>query len=148
MSLKQQILDDVKQAMRAKDKPRLNALRLITAAIKQIEVDRRIESLDDSQVTEVLTKMVKQRRDSLDQYRQAGRDDLAGQEQYELDLIQTYLPQPLSEKEVSRLIEDAIAETGASAMKDMGKVMGLLKPKLTGRADMGAVSKLIKSRLS
>ncbi len=148
MSLKQQILDDVKSAMRAKDKPLLNALRLITAAIKQVEVDRRIESLDDSQVTEVLTRMVKQRRDSLDQYKKAGRDDLAEQEQYELDIIQNYLPEALSKEEIDRLIEAAIAETGATAMKDMGKVMGALKPRLTGRADMGAVSGLVKARLS
>jgi len=148
MSLKQRITENVKDAMRAKDKPLLGVLRLITAAIKQIEIDERIDGLDDEQVTEVLTKMVKQRRDSLQQFEKAGRNDLAKQEQFELDIIQKYLPEALSEDQINKLIEDAISQTGASEMKQMGKVMGILKPQLTGRADMGAVSKLIKSRLS
>jgi len=148
MSLKDQITDNVKAAMRAKDKSLLATLRLITAAIKQIEVDSKIESLDDKQVTDVLVKMVKQRRESIESYKSAGRDDLLQQEQYELDVIQPYLPEALSEAEVEALIKDAIAETGASSMKEMGKVMAILKPKLAGRADMGAVSKQIKASLS
>lgn len=148
MSLKQKILDDVKTAMRNKDKRLLGALRLTTAAIKQIEVDKRIESLDDSQVTDVLVKMVKQRRESLESYKTAGRDDLVEQEQFELDALQPYLPAALSTEEIDALIKEAVAETGASSMKDMGKVMGILRPKLAGRADMGAVSAQIKASLS
>jgi uncharacterized protein YqeY len=146
MSLKERILQDVKDAMRAKDKPRLATIRLITAAIKQREVDERIE-LDDAQVLVVLDKMCKQRRESITQFEQAGRDDLAAQEKAELELIQQYLPEQLSEAEINELIDAAMEQTGASSMKDMGKVMGQLKPKLQGRADMGAVSALIKARL-
>jgi uncharacterized protein YqeY len=146
MSLKERILQDVKDAMRAKDKPRLATIRLITAAIKQREVDERIE-LDDAQVLVVLDKMCKQRRESITQFEQAGRDDLAAQEKAELELIQQYLPEQLSEAEINELIDAAMQQTGASSMKDMGKVMGQLKPKLQGRADMGAVSALIKARL-
>ena len=146
MSLKERILQDVKDAMRAKDKPRLATIRLITAEIKQREVDERIE-LDDTQVLVVLDKMCKQRRESISQFEQAGRDDLAAQEKAELALIQQYLPEQLGEAEISDLINIAMEQTGASSMKDMGKVMGLLKPKLQGRADMGAVSALIKARL-
>ena len=146
MSLKVRILQDVKDAMRAKDKPRLATIRLITAAIKQREVDERIE-LDDAQVLVVLDKMCKQRRESITQFEQAGRDDLAAQEKAELELIQQYLPEQLSEAEINELIDAAMEQTGASSMKDMGKVMGQLKPKLQGRADMGAVSALIKARL-
>jgi uncharacterized protein YqeY len=147
MSLKERILQDVKDAMRAKDKPRLATIRLITAEIKQREVDERIE-LDDTQVLVVLDKMCKQRRESISQFEQAGRDDLAAQEKAELALIQQYLPEQLGDAEINDLIDAAMEQTGASSMKDMGKVMGLLKPKLQGRADMGAVSALIKARLS
>ena len=146
MSLKERIQQDVKDAMRAKDKPRLGTIRLVTAAIKQREVDERIE-LDDTQVLVVLDKMCKQRRESITQFEQAGRDDLAAQEKAELELIQQYLPEQLSEAEINELIDAAMEQTGASSMKDMGKVMGQLKPKLQGRADMGAVSALIKARL-
>jgi uncharacterized protein YqeY len=147
MSLKERIQQDVKDAMRAKDKPRLATIRLITAAIKQREVDERIQ-LDDTQVLVVLDKMCKQRRESITQFEQAGRDDLAAQEKAELELIQQYLPEQLTEAEINELIDAAMEQTGASSMKDMGKVMGQLKPKLQGRADMGAVSALIKARLS
>jgi len=146
MSLKDRITQDVKDAMRAKDKPRLATLRLITAAIKQREVDERIE-LDDTQVTLVLDKMVKQRRESIVQFEKAGRDDLIAIENNELDIIIPYLPEQLGEDEINALIDAALEQTGASSIKDMGKVMGQLKPKLQGKADMGAVSALIKSRL-
>ncbi len=146
-SLKQRLLNDVKDAMRAKDKPRLGVLRLITAAIKQREVDDRIE-LEDADVTAILDKMAKQRRESITQYEQANRQDLADQEIFELNIIQTYLPEQLSEDEILTLIQDAISATDASEMKDMGKVMGILKPKLQGRADMGSVSGLIKKQLA
>lgn len=145
--LKQDIQADMKAAMKGGDKPRLAAVRLILAAIKQREVDERIE-LNDEQVLAVLDKMVKQRRDSIAQYEEAGREDLAQQERYEVDVLQAYLPEALSEQEVADLIDQAIAETGASSMKDMGKLMGWLKPKLQGRADMGAVSGLVKQKLS
>ncbi len=146
MSLKDRISGDVKDAMRAKDKPRLATLRLITAAIKQQEVDERIE-LDDTQVLAQLDKMCKQRRESISQFEKAGRDDLIAQEVSELELIQTYLPEQLGEEEIAALIDAAMAATGAASIKDMGKVMGQLKPKLQGRADMGAVSALIKAKL-
>jgi hypothetical protein len=144
--LKQRIQDDMKTAMKAGDKPRLGAVRLILAAIKQREVDERIE-LDDAQVLAVLDKMVKQRRDSVVQYTAAGREDLASVERFEIEVCQGYLPQPLSEAEVSVLIDTAIAATGAAGMKDMSRVMAQLKPLVQGRADMGAVSTLIKQRL-
>jgi len=146
MSLKDRITQDVKDAMRAKDKPRLATLRLITAAIKQREVDERIE-LDDTQVTLVLDKMVKQRRESIVQFEKAGRDDLITIENNELEIITPYLPEQLGEDEIIALIDAALEQTGASSIKDMGKVMGQLKPQLQGKADMGAVSALIKSRL-
>jgi len=146
MSLKADLQEDMKAAMRAGDKPRLGAIRLINAAIKQREVDERI-TLDDAQVVAVLDKMLKQRRESLEQYRQAGRDDLADKEAYEIEVIQTYLPEPLDEAALETLIADAIAETGASSIKDMGRLMGVLKPKVQGRADMGDVSARIKARL-
>ena len=146
MSLKDQIQQDMKDAMRAKEKARLATIRLILAAIKQREVDERIE-LDDAQVIAVLDKMSKQRRESISQFEQAGRDDLIAQEKSELEIIQTYLPEALDEDELHALIEAAMQATGASSIKDMGKVMGQLKPKIQGRADMGAVSALIKSRL-
>jgi len=145
-SLKQQIQEDMKSAMRAKEKQRLGAIRLIMAAIKQREVDERI-SLDDAQVIAVLDKMLKQRRDSLAQYEQAGRDDLAEQERFEIKLIQEYLPQPLTETELTELIETAITETNAVSIKELGKVMGYLKPKVQGRADMKAISAQAKQRL-
>jgi hypothetical protein len=137
----------MKDALRGGDKRSLGVIRLILAAIKQREVDERI-ALDDAQVTSVLDKMAKQRRDSLEQYEKAGRDDLAEQETFELELLKAYLPAQLGEAEVDALIDDAIQTTGANSMKDMGKVMGQLKNKLQGRADMGAVSARIKARLS
>ena len=139
-------MQDVKDAMRAKDKPRLATLRLITAAIKQQEIDERIE-LDDTQVLALLDKMCKQRRESISQFEKAGRDDLIAQEVSELELIQTYLPEQLGEDEIIALIDAAMAATGAASNQDMGKVMGQLKPKLQGRADMGAVSAMIKAKL-
>ncbi len=145
--LSARINDDVKVAMKAKDKPRLGVLRLITAAIKQREVDERI-TLDDDQVLAVLEKMIKQRKDSIAQYEKAGRDELARQEAFEITIIQDYLPEQLSDAEIDALIAEAISSSGAASMKDMGKVMGMLKPKLAGRADMGQVSQKIKQRLS
>jgi uncharacterized protein YqeY len=147
MSLKARILEDVKNAMRARQREQLAALRLMTAAIKQKEVDERIE-LNDEQVLAVLDKMVKQRRESLEQYRQAGRDDLADKEQFELDLIQTYLPEPLSEQELAELIRTTIAEVGASNIRDMGSVMSALRGRVQGRADMKAVSQAVKAQLA
>ena len=145
-SLKERIQEDVKDAMRARDKDRLAAIRLITAAIKQREVDERIE-LDDVQVTAVLDRMAKQRRESIAQFEKAGRDDLIARENAELDIIRDYLPEQLTEDELQSLIDEALEQTGASTIKDMGKVMGLLKPRLQGRTDMAAVSAMIKSRL-
>lgn len=133
--------------MKSGDKKRLGVIRLMLAAIKQIEVDERIE-LDDTRVIAVLDKMAKQRRESITQFGQAGRDDLSEIEQAELKIIREYLPEALSEAEINQLVEQTIASTGAASIKDMGKVMGMLKPKLQGRADMGQVSQLIKSRLS
>ncbi len=137
----------MKSSMKSGDKNRLGVIRLILAAIKQVEVDERIE-LDDSRIIAVLDKMAKQRRESIAQFEQAGRDDLSAIEAAELDIIQTYLPQALTEEEINALVEESIASTGAASIRDMGKVMGLLKPQLQGRADMGKVSQLIKSRLS
>ena len=147
MSLKSRIQDDVKQAMRARDKARLSVLRLITAAIKQKEVDERIE-LSDGDVLAVLDKMAKQRRESLEHYRKAGRDDLADQEQFELELIGEFMPEPLGEAELGRLIQAAIKETGASSMRDMGAVMAALREQVQGRADMKAVSDSVRARLA
>ncbi len=147
MSLRARINEDMKAAMRAGDKRRLGVLRLALAAIKQREVDERIEALDDAQVTAVLDKMVKQRRDSIAQYEKGGRDDLVEQEAYEISVLQEYLPEALSEAEIQAAIDAAIAETGATSIKDMGKVMGALKPRLQGRADMGQVSARVRSRL-
>jgi hypothetical protein len=146
MSLKLRLTDDMKAAMKGGDKERLAVIRLVNAAIKQREVDERIQ-LDDAQVLTVLEKMIKQRRDSVSQYESAGREDLAAQERFEIEVIQAYMPQALSEAEIDALIEAAIAETGASSGRDMGKVVGALKPKVAGRADMGAVSARIKARL-
>ena len=133
--------------MRSGDKPRLGVIRLILAAVKQREVDERIE-LDDDQILAVLDKMAKQRRESIDQYTKAGRNDLADQENFELELIKTYLPEQLDDAAIDALIDEALQATGASSIKDMGKVMAILKPKMQGRADMGAISGRIKSRLS
>ena len=146
MSLKQQLTEDMKTAMRGGDKHRLGVVRLILAAVKQREVDERIE-LDDTQVLAVLEKMLKQRKDSLTQYAAAGREDLAEVERAEMVIIEAYLPAKLSEAEVDALISDAIAETGASTARDMGKVVALVKTKAAGRADMGQVSARIKARL-
>jgi hypothetical protein len=147
MSLKTRILDDVKSAMRARERDRLAALRLVTAAIKQKEVDERIE-LDDGQVLGVLDKMVKQRRESLEQFEQAGREDLAEKERFELDLIQTYLPEPLGEDKLAALIRSTITELGASSIRDMGQVMNALRSQVQGRADMKAVSQAVKQQLN
>jgi hypothetical protein len=144
--LKAQIQSDMKTAMKSGEKARLGAIRLILAAIKQREVDERIE-LDDDQVLVVLDKMLKQRRDSIQQYSAAGREDLADVERFEVEVIQTYLPTPLSESELTALLDASIAESGATAMSDMGKVMAILRPKVQGRADMAAVSGLVKGRL-
>jgi hypothetical protein len=146
-ALKQRIVADMKAAMKAQDKQRLAAIRLITAAIKQVEVDERIASLDDERVLVVLRKMVKQRRDSIEQFRAGGRDDLVERESFELELIQGYLPQVMSGAELDALIEAAMAETGAGSARDMGKVMALLRGRLQGRADMGEVSARVKGRL-
>jgi len=147
MSLKSRIQDDVKSAMRAHEREKLAALRLVTAAIKQIEVDERIE-LDDEQVLAVLDKMVKQRRESLEQFEKAGREDLAGKERFELALIQDYLPEPLGEAELAGLIQATIGEVGAESIRDMGSVMNALRPKVQGRADMKAVSQAVKTQLT
>ena len=146
MSLKDRIQQDVKDAMRAREKQRLATIRLITAAIKQREVDERIE-LDDEQVLVVLDKMCKQRRESISQFEKAGRDDLIAVEVREMEVIQGYLPEQLGDDEIAALIDAAMSDTGATSIKDMGKVMGQLKPKLQGRADMSAVSAMIKARL-
>ncbi len=147
MSLKARIQEDMKAALKAGDKARLSAIRLIMAAIKQREVDERVE-LDDQQVLAVLGKMAKQRRESIAQYQAAGRDDLAQKEQAELEIIQSYLPEALSDEEIEGLIAAAIRETGASGIRDMGKVMAHLKPQLQGRADMAQVSARVKAALS
>ncbi len=144
--LKTQILEDTKAAMKAKDKDRLGVLRLITAALKQKEIDERI-ILTDNQILSILDKMVKQRRDSIAQYRQAQRDDLAAVEESEIQIISQYLPEPFSEEEIDALIADAITKTDASSMQDMGKVMNLLKDPLQGRADFKIVSEKIKAAL-
>ena len=144
--LKQQIIDAMKAAMKGGDKPRLGVIRLMLAAIKQREVDERVE-LDDGQVLAVLDKMVKQRRDSIQQYSDAGRDELAAQEAAEIEVIQAFLPAELSEAEINAIIDAAITETGAESMRDMGKVMGLVKPQVQGRADVGRVSGLVKQKL-
>lgn len=146
-TLKEQITDDMKSAMKAKEKEKLAAIRLILSAMKQKEVDERVE-LSDAHVLTILNKMVKQRRDSITQYEKAGRDDLVAQERFELDIITHYLPSQLSDDEIQTAVSGAIQETGASSMKDMGKLMGVLKSKLEGRADMAKVSQLIKAQLS
>lgn len=145
--LKARITEDMKSAMRAKDAPRLSAIRLILAAVKQREVDERKE-LTDADIVAVLDKMGKQRRDSIAQYDAAGRQDLADAERFELNLLQEYMPKALSDAEIEQAVETALAESGAVGPQDMGKVMGLLKPRLAGRADMTAVSQRVKSRLA
>ena len=147
MRLKQQITEDMKTAMRAGDSKRRDAIRLLLAAIKQREVDERIE-LDDAAVVAVIEKMLKQRRDSISQYEAAQRQDLADAEKYEVGVLQAYMPQALSEAEVESAVAEAIAASGAKGQQDMGKVMAVLKPKLAGRADMGKVSALLKARLT
>ncbi len=147
MSLKQQITEDMKTAMRAKETARLGAIRLLLAAMKQREVDERIE-LTDADVVAIIEKMLKQRRDSISQYEAAKRQDLADVEKFEVAVLQTYMPQQLGEAEIVSAIADVIAATGAAGPQDMGKVMAAIKPKLAGRADMGKVSGLIKAQLS
>ena len=146
-ALSLRIREDMKLAMKAREKEKLKVIRLILAAIKQREVDERIE-LDDTQVLQLLDKMIKQRRDSIEAFDKAGRDDLSTIEREETLVIQDYLPQQLSESEIEALIDQAISESGAQGMKDMGKVMGILRPQLQGRADVGAASGKIKAKLS
>lgn len=147
MSLKTRITDDVKAAMKAREAQRLGALRLLTAAIKQREVDERVE-LDDAQVIAVIEKMIKQRRDSIAQYEKGNRPDLAAQEQFEIGVLSAYLPQQATDAEIDAVVADAVAATGAKGVADMGKVMGLVKAKLAGRADMGKVSARVKAKLA
>lgn len=147
MSLKAQISEDMKNAMRAKDSARLGTIRLLQAAIKQREVDERIE-LDDTAVIAVIEKMLKQRRDSIAAYESANRTDLADVEKFEVSVLQTYLPQQLTEDEIKAVLEKVVTETGASGIKDMSKVMAAIKPLVAGRADMGKISGLIKTRLA
>ena len=146
-SVKQRIQDDVKTAMRAMDKDRVSTLRMVLAAIKQREVDENIE-LDDVQTLAVLDKMVKQHRDSIAQFQQGGRADLVDKETRELAIVQSYLPTPLTDAEINEQLQQAIQETGAKSIQDMGKVMAVLKPKVQGRADMGRISGLVKEKLS
>ena len=147
MSLKTQLTEDMKTAMRAKDQVSLSTIRLINAAIKQFEVDERTEA-DDAKVISILTKMVKQRKDSAKIYAEAGRQDLADKENAEIEILNRYLPQMMSAEEIKTVVEAAITETGASGMADMGKVMGVLKTRLAGKADMGEVNKVLKAALS
>jgi len=147
MSLKARITEDMKNAMRAKEAARLSAIRLLLAAMKQREVDERIE-LSDADILGIVEKMIKQRRESIVQYEKGGRADLVEAENFEVGVLAAYLPQQLGEAEVAALVDAAIAETGAKAMPDMGKLMAVLKPKLAGRADMGKVSALVRSKLA
>ena len=147
MSLKDQITQDMKSAMKAGEKDRLKVVRLMLAAIKQVEVDKRVE-LDDAAILSVLDKMVKQRRDSVEQFEKGGREDLAAIERDEIAVLKDYLPEQLSSDDLAALVDEVIAATGAASMKDMGKVMGQIKAKAAGRADMGAVSAAVKERLS
>jgi len=146
MPLKQQITDDMKTAMKSGDKERLGVIRLILAGIKQREVDERI-MLDDAQVLSVIEKMIKQRRDSIAQFRAAAREDLATKEEFEVGVIQGYMPAQLDDAAIDAIIATAIADSGAASAKDMGKVIGLVRPQVAGRADMGAVSQRVKARL-
>ncbi len=145
--LKKSITDDMKSAMKAKDRQALKAVRMILEAIKKKEIDERIE-IDDAQVMTVIQKMVKQRKDSISQFSDAGRTDLVEIEEAELEIINNYMPEQLSDEEVESVVDRAINDSGANSMKDMGKLMGMLKPRLQGKADMSIVSQLIKSRLS
>ena len=147
MVLRERLTEDIKASMKARETEKLAALRLLSAAVKQREVDERI-TLDDAGVVAVIEKMLKQRRDSIEQFERARRQDLADKEKYEVTILQAYMPQALSEAEVSTIVAEAIAATGAKAPSDMGKVMGAVKPRVAGRADMGKVSALIKSRLA
>jgi uncharacterized protein len=147
MQLRERVNEDVKLAMKARETERLGTLRLLTAAMKQREVDERI-TLDDAGVVAVIEKMLKQRKDSIAQYEKAGRQDLADAEKREMAILQAYLPQQLSEGEVAAIVAEAVAATGAAAPSDMGKVMAIVKPKLAGRADMGRVSALVKAKLA
>ena len=147
MLLRAQIAEDMKTAMRAKDAPRLSAIRLLLASLKQREVDERIE-LTDTDVLAIIEKMIKQRRDSIEQFEKGRRQDLVDKEQFEITVIQGYLPAAMSPAEVDAAVSEAISSSGAKLMADMGKVMALLKPKLAGRADLGKVSALVKTRLS
>lgn len=146
MSLREQINEDMKAAMKARESEKLAAIRLLQAALKQKEVDERI-TLTDADILAILDKMVKQRKDSIDQYKAGNRPDLVAKEEFELSVLGTYMPQPLSEAEINSLIDKIIAETGAAGAKDMGKVMNALRPQVAGRADMGKLSGLVKSRL-
>ena len=147
MSLKARINDDMKATMRAKDAPRLSAIRLLLAAMKQKEVDERVE-LSDTDIVSIIGKMIKQRRESIAQFEKGGRQDLADNEKFEISVLRAYLPQALSDAEIAAAIAETVQATGAKAMADMGKVMAVLKPKLAGRADMGKVSALVKARLT
>jgi uncharacterized protein YqeY len=147
MALRERLNEEMKAAMKARDRERLDALRLLLAAVKQREVDERI-TLDDAGVVAVIEKMVKQRRDSIAQYEKAARADLADREKYEISVLETYMPQRLSDAEVDAIVGEAIAAAGAKSAADMGKVMGLVKPKLAGRADMGKVSAIVKGKLA
>jgi len=147
MSLKERVIEDMQNAMRARETARLGAIRLLLAAIKQREVDERI-LLDDVAVIGVIDKMLKQRKDSIEQYQKAKRQDLVDAEQFEISVLTTYMPQALSPAEVEAIIVEAVAESGARAIQDMSKVMALAKPKLAGRADMGEVSKLVRAKLA
>jgi len=146
MTLKERVQDDMKAAMRARDAARLSAIRLLLAALKQKEVDERLQ-LADADVLAIIEKMVKQRRESIAQFEKAARQDLADQEKFEIGVLSAYLPQQMGEAEVAQAIAAAVSEAGASGVKDMGKVMALLKPRLAGRADMGRVSALVKTKL-
>ncbi len=147
MPLREQLNEDIKTAMKARDAERLAALRLMLSAVKQREVDERI-TLDDAGVVAVVEKMIKQRKDSISQYEKAKRQDLADREKYEISVIEAYLPQQLSAAEIDAVIAEAVAATGATSAADMGKVMGVVKPRLAGRADMGRVSALVKAKLA
>ncbi len=147
MSIKQTISEDMKTFMRAKDTARLGAVRLLQASIKQKEIDDRVELTDD-QVLSVIQKMLKQRKDSIEAYQKADRQDLIDQEQLEIDVLSKYMPEPLTHDEVSKIIDKVISEVNATDMKDMGKVVGVLKSKISGRADMGQVSKIVREKLT
>ncbi len=147
MSLKTRVSDDMKAAMRAKDAPRLAAIRLLLAAMKQKEIDERVE-LTDTDVISIIGKMIKQRRDSITQYEAGSRKDLADAERFEITVLEAYMPQALSDAEIAAAVAEAVQSSGAKAMSDMGKVMAVLKPKLAGKADMGKVSALVKSKLA